>query len=84
MIRPFRKAHRTRDRDRELLYLAAYLEKIAKLDSLVALDHDAWEAYAAEEIRAARKALARSKRDAAAAEEQPAPGGSNPDSQRPA
>lgn len=57
VIRPFRKAHRTRDKDRELLYLKEYLLKIAPLESLDGLDHDDWETFAAPEIAAARRAL---------------------------
>ncbi len=40
------QAHLTRTTDRELLYLSAYLSKIAQLDSLEALNHrrvTAWE-----------------------------------------
>ncbi len=39
-IRPFRKAHINRDKDQELLFLAKYLMKIAKLDSFSKLDHN--------------------------------------------
>lgn len=39
VIRPFKKAHLTRATDRELLYLTAYLQKIAALDSLAGLNH---------------------------------------------
>jgi ubiquitin-like domain-containing CTD phosphatase 1 len=39
VIRPYRKAHLRRGTDRELLYLSAYLSKIARLDSLAQLDH---------------------------------------------
>eukprot|EP00887_Chlorella_sp_A99_P002141 scaffold21.g2141.t1 len=66
VIRPFRKAHLTRATDRELLYLSAYLAKIAPLESLSGLNHKHWEAYARQEIRELRK-----KADALAAE--PAP-----------
>ncbi|KAL4441219.1 hypothetical protein ABPG77_011456 [Micractinium sp. CCAP 211/92] len=57
VIRPFKKAHLTRTTDRELLYLSAYLSKIAQLDSLEALNHRHWESYARAEIRQLRKAL---------------------------
>lgn len=46
VIRPWRKHHRNRDKDRELVYLARYLDRIAELDSLEGLDHDRWEEYA--------------------------------------
>ena len=36
---PPAQAHLTRDTDRELLYLSAYLTKIAALDSLEGLNH---------------------------------------------
>lgn len=39
VIRPYRKAHLRRGTDRELLYLSAYLSKIARLDSLAELNH---------------------------------------------
>ena len=64
VIRPFRKAHRTRDKDRELLYLKEYLLKIAPLESLDGLDHDDWETFAAPEISAARRALKHARRAA--------------------
>ncbi|KAL6779516.1 hypothetical protein ACKKBG_A12610 [Auxenochlorella protothecoides x Auxenochlorella symbiontica] len=71
VIRPFRKSHRSRDTDRELLFLGAYLQKIAALESLSGLDHGAWEAYAAQEIRAALRDF----RDARAAALSSAPPG---------
>ena len=55
VIRPFRKAHLTRGTDRELLYLSAYLAKIAELDSLAGLNHKHWESHARAEIRLLRK-----------------------------
>ncbi|EFN54831.1 hypothetical protein CHLNCDRAFT_134850 [Chlorella variabilis] len=57
VIRPFKKAHLTRATDRELLYLTAYLQKIAALDSLAGLNHRHWESYAKAEIRQLRRAL---------------------------
>ncbi len=50
VIRPFRKAHLTRDTDRELFKLKVYLLKIARLESLARLNHRKWENYAAREI----------------------------------
>ncbi|PRW57513.1 Ubiquitin-like domain-containing CTD phosphatase [Chlorella sorokiniana] len=57
VIRPFKKAHLTRTTDRELLYLSAYLTKIAALDSLEGLNHKHWESYAKAEIRQLCKQL---------------------------
>lgn len=45
VIRPFRKAHITRENDRELLYLSMYLELIGRLDTLEDLRHSKWEKY---------------------------------------
>lgn len=45
VIRPYRHAHRNKDRDKELLYLQRYLEKIGTLDKLSHLDHRNWWAY---------------------------------------
>lgn len=42
VIRPFRKAHRTRGTDRELVGLTRYLAAIAPLASLEHLDHGRW------------------------------------------
>jgi hypothetical protein len=39
VIRPYRRAHLTRGTDRELLYLSAYLAKIAQLETLEGLAH---------------------------------------------
>jgi hypothetical protein len=40
------QAHLTRTTDRELLYLSAYLSKIARLDSLEGLNHKSvWIAH---------------------------------------
>lgn len=45
VIRPFRRAHRTRATDRELVRLKYYLRLIAPLESLASLDHSRWERY---------------------------------------
>lgn len=42
-IRPFREAHKNRHKDKELLKLAKYLKKIAKLDDFSNLNHKYWE-----------------------------------------
>ena len=44
-IRPFKNAHASRSTDRELIKLAAYLKRIAALDSFDDLDHKHWESY---------------------------------------
>ncbi|XP_022091896.1 ubiquitin-like domain-containing CTD phosphatase 1 [Acanthaster planci] len=44
-IRPFRQAHKNRDKDKELLRLARYLEDIADLADLSHLNHKHWESY---------------------------------------
>ena len=45
VIRPYRKAHLNRDKDRELLHLTHYLLAIAELEDLSALKHAKWEKY---------------------------------------
>ncbi|KAK9828309.1 hypothetical protein WJX74_008288 [Apatococcus lobatus] len=45
VIRPFRKAHLTRDTDKELVFLEQYLLKIGSLDDLSSLKHRKWEQY---------------------------------------
>ena len=42
-IRPFREAHKNRQKDKELLKLAKYLKKIAALDDFSSLNHKYWE-----------------------------------------
>lgn len=42
-IRPFREAHKNRQKDKELLKLTKYLKKIAKLDDFSNLNHKYWE-----------------------------------------
>lgn len=44
-IRPFKKAHFNRDKDRELLHLTRYLQDIADLEDFTVLDHRKWERY---------------------------------------
>lgn len=41
-IKAFREAHKNRDKDQELLHLAKYLKKIAKLEDLSTLNHKYW------------------------------------------
>lgn len=47
VIRPFKRAHFTRDTDSELLHLTEYLLIIAELPSLKHLHHSRWESYMA-------------------------------------
>ncbi len=51
VIRPFKRAHRTRHTDRELQHLTIYLQKIAPLPSLSSLNHKHWERYIHQELR---------------------------------
>merc|ERR1719402_1226705 len=44
-IRPFREAHKNRATDKELIGLAKYLTKIAKLGDLSGLKHSRWERF---------------------------------------
>ncbi|XP_046995663.1 ubiquitin-like domain-containing CTD phosphatase 1 [Schistocerca americana] len=44
-IRPFKQAHLNRDKDRELLRLAKYLQDIAHEEDLSSLEHKHWEKY---------------------------------------
>lgn len=44
-IRPFRQAHLNRDKDKELLKLADYLEYIADIEDFQILNHRKWEEY---------------------------------------
>ncbi|XP_075919872.1 ubiquitin-like domain-containing CTD phosphatase 1 isoform X3 [Petromyzon marinus] len=48
-IKPFMKAHVTRESDRELVKLSKYLLKIAQLDDFTSLNHKHWERYCAKE-----------------------------------
>lgn len=48
VIRPFKRAHLTRDSDKELLHLTKYLLAIAPLPSLRHLHHSKWQSYLAQ------------------------------------
>ncbi|GAB4819028.1 hypothetical protein N2152v2_006074 [Parachlorella kessleri] len=52
VIRPFKRSHRTRHTDRELLHLSIYLQKIAGLPSLRKLNHKHWERHIPRELAA--------------------------------
>ncbi|XP_066586728.1 ubiquitin-like domain-containing CTD phosphatase 1 [Prorops nasuta] len=54
-IRAFRHAHTTRNKDRELLKLAKYLELIAKVDDFQMLNHRKWEEYKSKKSKHDRK-----------------------------
>ena len=41
-IKAFREAHKNRDTDKELYYLAKYLKRIAELDDFSSLNHRHW------------------------------------------
>ena len=41
-IKSFRDAYKNREKDRELLYLARYLDYIANFDDFSTLDHNDW------------------------------------------
>lgn len=41
-IKPFREAHKNRDKDKELIYLAKYLKTISEMDDFSSLDHKHW------------------------------------------
>jgi ubiquitin-like domain-containing CTD phosphatase 1 len=41
-IKPFREAHKNRETDKELYYLAKYLKKIASKEDLSDLNHKYW------------------------------------------
>jgi ubiquitin-like domain-containing CTD phosphatase 1 len=47
VIRPYKKAHLTRNSDVELLHLMHYLTLVGQLDKLSHLDHRRWERYLA-------------------------------------
>ncbi|XP_015597136.1 ubiquitin-like domain-containing CTD phosphatase 1 [Cephus cinctus] len=54
-IRPFKRAHFNRDKDRELLKLSKYLELIAKVNDFQTLNHQKWEEYKAKNSRSDRR-----------------------------
>jgi len=49
-IRPFREAHKNRTTDTELVGLAKYLAKIAKLEDLSGLRHSRWERFSSDNL----------------------------------
>ncbi|KAK6915937.1 Ubiquitin-like domain [Dillenia turbinata] len=53
-IKPFKKAHASRDSDQELVKLTQYLLAIAELDDLSNLDHNKWESYIADSSKRRR------------------------------
>jgi len=45
VIRPYKKAHLTRNNDKELLHLMHYLTLVGPQEKLSHLDHRKWERY---------------------------------------
>lgn len=54
VIKPFRKAHSSRDTDQELIKLTSYLLAIAELDDLSALDHNSWQSFTEDNVKRRR------------------------------
>lgn len=54
IIKPFRKAHSSRDSDQELVKLTQYLLAIAELDDLSTLDHNYWESFHEDNVKRRR------------------------------
>lgn len=54
-IKPFRHAHITRKKDKELLRLSQYLKLIAKVDDFQTLNHRKWQEYINEKTKEERK-----------------------------
>lgn len=54
VIRPFRKAHLNRSKDKELVRLTGYLLAIAELSDLSSLDHSRWEAFSEDNVKRPR------------------------------
>eukprot|EP00798_Chlamydomonas_sp_ICE-L_P015941 gene15941-22073_t len=48
LIRPYKRAHQNRNKDRELLYLTRYLTLIGQMEKISHLNHRKWEAFLAE------------------------------------
>ncbi|XP_004299902.1 PREDICTED: ubiquitin-like domain-containing CTD phosphatase-like isoform 1 [Fragaria vesca subsp. vesca] len=54
VIKPFRKAHSSRDTDQELIKLTSYLLAIAELDDLSTLDHNSWQSFTEDNVKRRR------------------------------
>ncbi|KAG2705405.1 hypothetical protein I3760_05G051600 [Carya illinoinensis] len=54
IIKPFKKAHSSRDNDQELVKLTQYLLAIAELDDLSTLDHNYWERFTEDNVKRRR------------------------------
>ncbi|CAD1475561.1 unnamed protein product [Heterotrigona itama] len=54
-IKPFRHAHITRRKDRELLKLSQYLKLIAKVDDFQTLNHRKWQEYIIDKTKEEKK-----------------------------
>ncbi|TQD84499.1 hypothetical protein C1H46_029934 [Malus baccata] len=55
IIKPFKKAHSSRDSDHELLKLTTYLLAIAELDDLSNLDHNNWQSFSQDNVKGRRR-----------------------------
>ncbi|KAM1023738.1 hypothetical protein ACFX2I_044515 [Malus domestica] len=55
IIKPFKKAHSSRDSDHELLKLTTYLLAIAELDDLSNLDHNNWQSLSEDNVKGRRR-----------------------------
>lgn len=54
VIKPFKKAHASRDSDQELVKLTQYLLAIAELDDLSTLNHNHWERFTEDNVKRRR------------------------------
>ncbi|PON46309.1 Ubiquitin domain containing protein [Parasponia andersonii] len=55
-IKPFKKAHSSRESDQELVKLTEYLLAIAELDDLSTLDHSNWQLFNEDSVKRRRHA----------------------------
>ncbi|PQQ10975.1 ubiquitin-like domain-containing CTD phosphatase [Prunus yedoensis var. nudiflora] len=53
-IKPFKRAHSSRDSDQELMKLTTYLLAIAELDDLSTLDHNNWQSFSEDNVKRRR------------------------------
>lgn len=53
-IKPFKRAHSSRDSDQELRKLTTYLLAIAELDDLSTLDHNNWHSFSEDNVKRRR------------------------------
>ena len=55
-IKPFKKAHSSRESDQELVRLTEYLLAIGELDDLSTLDHTNWQLFNEDSVKRRRHA----------------------------